>query len=114
MNIGTCIYIKLFGKLVDKDELGNSYYIMRQKDSFGRNKRVIKYKGKPDPTLIPPRFHAWIHYLCDKPLSSEKYSWEKPNLGNLTGTTNAYFPPGHIVNGAKRDKASADYVAWKP
>ena len=33
---------------------------------------------------------------------------------NLTGTKAAYRPPGHILKGGQRDKATGDYEAWTP
>jgi len=33
---------------------------------------------------------------------------------NLTGTAEAYRPPGHVLAGGQRDKATGDYEPWKP
>ena len=32
----------------------------------------------------------------------------------MTGTENAYLPPGHTLEGGKRAKATGDYEAWRP
>ena len=33
---------------------------------------------------------------------------------NLTGTNEAYRPPGHVLVGGKRQPATADYEPWRP
>ena len=34
--------------------------------------------------------------------------------GNMTGTNQAYRPPGHVLESGQRDKAYGDYKAWTP
>jgi NADH:ubiquinone oxidoreductase subunit len=43
-----------------------------------------------------------------------KRPWQKDHLPNLTGTAAAYRPPGHILQGGQRDKATGDYEPWVP
>ncbi len=113
MTIGTKLYTKLFGLLVGKDKFGNSYYTGKRTDSFGRKKRWVIYKGKNDPTIVPPAWHGWLHYTTDKILN-DNYAWQKDAMPNQTGTKNAYLPKGHVLKGGHRAKATGDYQAWRP
>ena len=95
------------------DEFGNRYYIGNKRDSFGRHVRRVAYKKQPDPSLVPPEWHLWLHYTSSE-VPKKRYSWQQRHHPNLTGTPLAYFPPGHLLKHSKRDKATGDYVAWNP
>ena len=41
-------------------------------------------------------------------------SWQKPYVPNMTGTPQAYRPPGSILLGASAAPTTPDYEAWKP
>lgn len=117
MTITTRIYTALYGKKVGEDVFGNSYFVEKKTAKSQRAKRWVLYKGKAEASKIPPQWHGWLHYTLDVPPSqknTQPYLWEKPHLPNLTGTTGAYLPPGHIAKGALRAASSADYEAWKP
>jgi len=102
-----------FGTLVGTDEYNNRYYLSRRKDSFGRQKRIVRYHGKADPSCIPPEWHGWLHYTFSS-IPKKRYSWQQEHHPNFTGTSLAYFPPGYLLNGGRRDKATGDYVPWEP
>jgi len=107
----TCIR----GKFIGNDEFGNRYYISRFKDNIGRLRRWVVYKGKDEPSKVPPLWHAWLHYMSDVvPESIVNYKWQRQKVQNLTGTDHAYLPPGHIMSGGKRAKTGGDYQAWQP
>jgi NADH:ubiquinone oxidoreductase subunit len=58
-----------------------------------------------------------MHHTVDLPPTEEAYQphpWEKPHVPNLTGTPMAYRPPGSILAGGERAKATGDYQPWKP
>lgn len=96
--------IKLFSKKVGDDEFGNSYYQNKS------GKRFVVYKGIAEPSKIPAEWHSWIHYSCDiapVKIKTNRFSWQKIHLPNLTGTKNAYFPK-------KENLSSKKYEAWKP
>jgi NADH:ubiquinone oxidoreductase subunit len=40
--------------------------------------------------------------------------WQKPHQPNLTGTTEAFRPAGHLLEGGQRAKGTGDYEAWHP
>ena len=119
MNIIDKINIYFNYKKIDEDQYGNSYYVSKRSKNLDTedNKRIVMYKGITDPSKIPPKWHAWLHYMIsteDLQKDTEQYSWQKDHLPNLTGTKLAKFPLGHINYGVKREKVSADYNAWNP
>ena len=115
MKLGTSLYTLFFGKQVGIDSFGNRYYERAGKPGDAP-KRWVLYKGSAEPSKVPPEWHGWLHYVDKFPPAALQYShpWEKPHLPNLTGTAQAYYPPGHILSGGKRDKATGDYEAWQP
>lgn len=115
MTISTKLYTLVKGKYIGQDEFGNRYYCHKS-DS---KKRWVIYKGINEASKIPPEWHGWMHKITDdipSPTSQKykPYKWQKKHQPNLTGTDNAYYPPGHTKAGSKRDKATGDYVAWNP
>jgi NADH:ubiquinone oxidoreductase subunit len=114
MTITTRIYTRFYGELVGEDQFGNRYYTEKN-PKRDRARRWVIYKGKAEPTKVPPQWHGWLHYTHDAPLpATPQYRWEKPHLVNLTGTVNAYVPPGHLLKGGQRSPSTADYEPWKP
>ena len=106
------------GKRVGKDGYGNVYYTARPRKGYHRERRWVIYKGEPEASKVPPEWHAWLHYQTDTVPDPEHPSyrrpWQKPHMPNTTGTHQAYHPPGHILEGGKRDKATGDYQPWTP
>src|SRR5262245_56527415 len=116
MTIMTRLYTALRGKEIGADQFGNRYFTARA-GRGEREKRWVLYNGKAEASKVPPEWHGWLHHTHDLPptqRSPKHYDWEKQPLPNLTGTPNAYVPPGHLLRGGKRDAATADYEAWKP
>ena len=121
-NLGTQLFTIFSGELVGKDSHVNRYFrqkIQKGAPSFSnmREKRWVMYKGRPEASLVPPEWHGWLHYTLDEPLPEESdfhQAWVKQHHGNLTFTDKAYHPPGHFLEGGKRDKATGDYQAWQP
>ena len=104
MQIIQQLIIKLTSKKIGTDEFGNSYYQNKS------GKRFICYKGMAEPSKIPAQWHGWIHYNTDIApvnIKTDKFSWQKIHLPNLTGTKNAYKP-----NIFKKD--AKKYQAWQP
>ncbi len=117
------VHISLFtmtsrGKKIGKDQLDNTYYEAPARKGYNRPRRWVIYKGKPDASNIPAEWHGWIHHQTNTVPSandeSHRRPWQKPHQANTTGTTDAYRPPGHILSGGKREKATGDYEAWTP
>ncbi len=104
------------GRRIGTDVFGNKYYESRKKTSHGRKRRWVVYQGIAEPSKVPGEWHGWLHYTHDNVPDSAatKRGWQKEHLPNLTGTTLAYVPPGHVTRGGKRDKSASDYQAWVP
>ncbi len=120
MTIATRLYTWLRGVSVGHDAFGNTYY----RDKTGatryagkRQKRWVLYSGEAEATKVPPEWHAWLHHLVlDPPASGgvRTAPWQKEHQPNLTGTPQAYRPPGHDFAGGQRAKATGDYEPWVP
>ncbi len=106
------------GKLMGEDQLGNKYYQAPPRKGYKKPRRWVMYKGAPEASNVPPEWHGWLHHQMEEAPSEAdetfRRPWQKPHKPNLTGTNQAYRPPGHILEGGKRDKATGDYEAWKP
>ncbi len=117
MTIGTRLYTLFKGKQVGIDSLGNRYFVERSPVEGRRLKRWVIYKNNIDGSEVPAAWHGWLHGRIDviPDKKSEKiYKWQIDHQPNQTGSTNAYRPPGHVLNGGKRKKATGDYEAWRP
>lgn len=98
-------FIRFNSKKIGDDEFGNQYYQKRN------GKRFVIYKGIAEPTKIPAEWHVWIHYLTNQApvqINTNKYSWQKIHLPNLTGTINAYSPQKN----SKRN-STLPYEPWE-
>jgi len=104
------------GEKMGVDVLGNVYYRGKARKGYKRERRWVMYDGVPEASSVPPEWHGWLHHQTDAIPSEESFrrSWQKPPQANMTGTKQAYRPPGHVLEGGKRDKATGDYEAWKP
>ena len=103
---------------IGQDPQGNVYYETKPRKGYSRPRRWVIYKGTPEASSIPPEWHGWIHHqtnvVPETNGASFRRKWQKPHEPNMTGTTKAYRPPGHILEGGKRDKATGDYKPWTP
>jgi len=111
--LGTILYTMTKGRKVGTDQDGNSYYIERSAPKGRRAKRWVIFKGAEEASKVPPEWHGWLHYTTDEVLTA-KPSYAKAHEANLTGTSQAYLPPGHDLMGGKRERATGDYEAWRP
>ena len=114
--IGTRLAIWRFGKRVGQDEAGNVYYEGGM-SSYGLRKRYVVYNGYAEASAIPPGWHGWMHHRTDVPPSEETYvpkEWQKAHKPNLTGTAQAYRPPGSLAVAGERPRVTGDYDAWTP
>lgn len=118
MDVGTTLFTWLNGRPVGTDSFGNRYYEHKRDPGRGqRRKRWVMYKGLPEASKVPPEWHAWLHHIeRDPPEDGDRprFGWQKEHLPNLTGTRYAYRPPGHVLEGGKRDRATGDYEPWTP
>jgi NADH:ubiquinone oxidoreductase subunit len=114
--IGTRLFTWLKGVPVGSDEFGNRYYQERVQTNPWRHRRWVVYEGEVEASRVPPAWHAWLHYTVNQPPLSDapRRPWQKPHMPNLTGTPDAYRPPGHDLQGGQRAAATGDYEPWKP
>lgn len=105
-------------KCVGIDPYGNKYFIAKPMKGYKRERRWVMYHGAAEATKIPPEWHGWMHHQTNTVPSTDDQSfrrpWQKPHQQNMTGTDKAYRPPGHLLKGGQRDKATGDYEAWTP
>jgi NADH:ubiquinone oxidoreductase subunit len=115
--LGTIFQTRFYGVEVGRDAFGNRYYHERKTQKGVRQRRWVMYTGEPEASKVPPEWHIWLHHTTDAPIPADsplRQPWQKLYQQNLTGTPEAYLPPGHILEGGKRAKATGDYEAWKP
>ena len=119
---GTRLYTWLKGEQVGRDSAGNLYYRERgggrvHKESLRKERRWVIFKGEVEASRVPPEWHAWLHHTTDQ-IPPEggppRRPWQKDHEPNLTGSAAAYRPPGHVLSGARRAKATGDYEPWTP
>lgn len=103
---------------VGEDQLGNKYFVAKPRPGYKRERRWVIYNGAPEASKVPPEWHGWLHHqtdeIPDEQTTSFRRTWQKPHKPNMTGTKQAYRPPGHVLAGGQRDKATGDYEAWRP
>jgi NADH:ubiquinone oxidoreductase subunit len=115
MSFGTWLFTRLHGELVGTDASGNRYFLDRRTKGQKRERRWVMYKGEPEASKVTPEWHSWLHGVGAPPNASDKpRPWQKPYEPNLTGTDQAYRPPGHTLMGGQRAKATGDYEPWTP
>ncbi len=108
--IGTQIFTARKGVKVGEDDEGNIFYQSRD----GARRWVI-FNGEAEASRISPDWHGWLHHTWDKPPTEAplpRKPWEKEHLENLTGTPQAYAPPGSIRKAEPAPRS--DYDAWSP
>ncbi|AHB48539.1 NADH-ubiquinone oxidoreductase [Hyphomicrobium nitrativorans NL23] len=118
---GTRLTIARQGRFIGSDEFGNRYYEQIEGKGrpgpLGRQRRWVTYIDLAEASKVPPEWHGWLHYIVDVPPTEERYTprpWEKPHRPNMTGTPEAYRPPGSILGSGQRPKATGDYKPWRP
>ncbi len=117
MTLGTRLFTLMRGELVGADSTGNKYYKDRRQPVGRRERRWVVYNGAAEASTVPADWHGWLHHRTDvtgTDRGRNKFAWQKDHVPNLTGTEAAYRPPGHVLKGARRDKATGDYEAWRP
>ncbi len=119
MSLGTRLFTWLHGEAVGTDAYGNRYYRAKggAKRTDGRERRWVMYQGEAEGSKVPSEWHAWLHHTVKEPPKaggSAQKGWQKEHVPNLTGTAQAYRPPGHVAMGGKRAAATGDYEPWRP
>jgi len=113
--LGTVVFTRLKGRQVGADDYGNRYF--EERGAKARSpRRWVMYSGDVEASKVPPEWHAWLHRTTDElPRPDRKrHEWEKPHVPNLTGTQEAYRPPGSLEARGQRPPATGDYEPWRP
>ncbi len=116
-NIQMLLHTLIKGKTVGKDASGNKYYRGKARRGTTRERRWVIYANKTEASTVPAEWHGWLHHQTDRvPDDKSPYRkpWQKTHIPNMTGTDNAYLPPGHPARGGQRASTTSDYVAWTP
>lgn len=112
--LGTRFYTWRKGIEVGTDEFGNRYFRNRDAAKYGERRWVV-YNGTAEASKIPPGWHGWMHYRTNEPPGPyQPREWQKPHEPNLTGTAEAYRPPGSVLNARPVTPGSQDYEPWTP
>lgn len=107
MSLIDSLWVRFCNKQVGVDQFGNKYFIGRQKNYLGKQKRFVLYKGMAEGSKVPALWHAWLHHLSDKiPAGGESYVWQREYVPNLTGTKYAHNPREYSLNKLK------SYISW--
>jgi NADH:ubiquinone oxidoreductase subunit len=114
MHLGTLIVSWLRYHYMGSDMFGNRYY--QERGNVAHPRRMVRYRGLEDASVIPPLWHAWLHYQSDKlPVTHPRgYPWQQPKKPNMTGTPFAHLPSGHALRDGKRRVMGSDIVPWIP
>ena len=110
--IGTRLWTARKGQRVGEDELGNTFY-----QNSDASRRWVIYADVSDASKVSPDWHGWLHHTFDEPPKDgalPRKAWEKDHKPNLTGTDEAYHPPGSVLTPAVRPRVAGDYDAWQP
>jgi NADH:ubiquinone oxidoreductase subunit len=117
-NFNTRFYTRRFGVLVGHDEFGNAYYRRPGIDpALGFERRWVIYNGVSEASTTPPGWNGWLHHTVDVPPTEDDYKphpWQKPHMGNPTGTPAAIRPDGSTLRPGPRQATGGDYEAWSP
>lgn len=111
------LFIRLTSRKVGQDRFGNTYWEARsRRDVYGRPMRRVIYAGTPEATTVPPEWWGWIHNTIEQPLpeTAPRRVWQKEHRPNMTGTAEAWRPPGADSRGGQRPATAGDYEAWTP
>jgi len=109
---GTRVFTARKGQKIGEDDQGNLFY-----QTAGGKRRWVIYNGVAEASRVSPDWHGWLHHTFDEVPSTTplpRKGWEKDHRPNLTGTNDAYHPPGSVVTPARRPRVAGDYEAWQP
>ncbi|MBV8939624.1 MAG: NADH:ubiquinone oxidoreductase subunit NDUFA12 [Alphaproteobacteria bacterium] len=117
MTLTTRLFTLFNGRFIGEDPFGNRYYCGRRLLKGRREKRWVIYHGRAEPSKVTPEWHGWLHHTVDIPPTSKprkRYFWQKPPQANLSGTAQAYLPPGHLRRGGRHAPTMSEYQPWQP
>jgi NADH:ubiquinone oxidoreductase subunit len=113
--IGTRLFTSRHGEKVGEDSFGNTYY-----SNDDDSRRWVIYADETEGTRVAAEWYGWLHHIFDEPPTVAPLShweWQRDRLPNMTGTDDAYRPPGSLAApgrsaGAGRNEPA--YTPWVP
>lgn len=118
--INTRVFTSRHGESVGEDQFGNLYFRTKGgviDPALGFERRWVIYSGYAEASTVPVGWYGWLHHTTDIPPTEEAYvpkDWQKPHRANMTGTPQAWRPPGSTLRANARPPATGDYEAWSP
>ncbi len=118
--LNTAFFTRRHGEFVGTDVYGNSYFRSiggKIDPALGFERRWVMYNGYAEGSMVPQGWYGWLHHTAAFPPTQETYApreWQKPHKPNMTGTAEAYRPPGSTLRANARPPATGDYEAWSP
>ena len=118
--LNTLLSTRRFGERVGADEFGNVYYRTiggKIDPALGFERRWVIFNGYAEGSATPPGWYGWLHHTVDVPPTEEAYApraWQKAHVPNMTGTPEAWRPPGSALRANARPSTTGDYDAWTP
>ena len=102
---GTHIFTFMNGYYMGSDGWGNKYYKSKRGE-----RRWVLYSKDCDSSLIPPRWHGWLHKVVNEiPTSADHPEYKLEEMyKNETGSHNSYHPNKIKIPTEK------EYAAWEP
>ena len=99
------------GREVGRDAEGNRYF-----EDKGGDRRWVLYAGEVEASRVPPAWNAWLQRTVEQPPAADapRWPWQRAHQPNLTGSAQAYRPPGSLIEGGRRKRATGDYEPWRP
>ena len=118
--LSTAFFTWRRGERVGSDEYGNVYYRTiggKIDPALGFERRWVIYNGYSEASMVPNGWYGWLHHTTNIPPTAESYvpkAWQLPHRPNMTGTPQAWRPPGSTLRANARPPATGDYEAWSP
>jgi len=115
--LGTRLYTWRKGERVGEDALGNVYYQNPKPGPDGHPRRWVIFHGAAEASSVPADWHGWLHHTFEEPPvdgALPRQPFEKDHRPNPTGSPDAVYPPGSLMNPAQAAHGRRSYSAWSP
>jgi len=115
--LGTRLYTWRKGNRVGQDALGNVYYENPTPGPDGHPRRWVIFKDSIEASAVTADWHGWLHHTVSEPPSDkdvQRKDWEKDHRPNPTGSADAVYPPGSLMNPSEKAHGRTAYSAWSP
>jgi NADH:ubiquinone oxidoreductase subunit len=80
---------------------------------------IFEMDAHYDASRVTPEWHAWLHYVSDKPGPAMRAEFGQPwvtvhKQNPSLDRDSHYVPPGHWKNKAPRGRVGPKYESWLP